>query len=429
MAVTDISEAGAIKLIPMSGTPYERGVTHGRQIAGLFASYWDEVLRSARADGSDAVSESQVCAWVRDQAGLVVSAFPDLDDEVRGIADGADVPYEAALSVAIDQGTLTEYPGGGKALVASVRGARRPSRERCLSVLVPGEYTTTGQTLLAQTWDNHDPSIMPEPFVVAFVIESSDGSRAFLSDPGWIGGAGVNDRGVGSVHTGVWVKHDQTHYASGIPYPYVARAILEAPDVEAAVASIVSAPTTGGGPSTGDSHYVISDGAQFTDVESAGDVKAVLRSQGTVFATCAHFTEAKCVEQEGAGPAERLVSAHRVARVSQLAWHNTPVSPLDLFGVLSDHTTGPGGGMVCMHGLERESSANPYGIRLAESWSSASIVVDPSGQTIWAKAGTPCCERPITEIRLEPGGFTTRVVGADTATTPRGPVAEASARL
>lgn len=361
------------RVLHLAGTPRVRGFEHGREIPGLLLAYWEELLRDVGERAERPMSEGELRTWLRDRAGLTALVAPDLDEEVRGIAEGAGVPHEIALGVTFGEEVSD---------LASALGAYRPRQTRCLSVVVPPEHTTTGGYLLAQTWDG--PDWTPDPFV--FTVEEPQGRSAFLSDPGWVGGVGVNDRGLGSVHTSTLIDHAPP----GMPYPFVARRILQADHVDAAAALVSEVPNTAG------CHFIIADDQHLVDVEAAGTVSVSLTYTGKMLSTCAHFSDPECIAKQTRP--DDPVSQYRVTRLLGLTNQRAPISPSDLFEILSDHVEGPRGRTVCMH---------PGEIR-----SLGCVVIDPTARSIWAKASNPCEDRPICKVTITDTGFRTRLINS-----------------
>jgi isopenicillin-N N-acyltransferase-like protein len=359
-----------IRLLHVKGSPHERGIEYGRQVGDALELYWQELLRDVRDRVDKPMTEEQLRAWVLERSALAVAAAPDLDDEVRGIAAGAGVDYEIALTITFGQEVND--------LTASL-GYHAPSSDpgRCLSIIVPPSRSATGGYLLAQTWDGPDWGLPP----LVCVVEEEAGSQAFLTDPGWVGGVGVNDRGVASVHTSAEISASP----GGMPYPFIARRILQASSLDGAVAAITATPSTAG------CHYVVATDEGLVDVEAAGTVSATLRYDGNLISTCANFVDPSCVAAQ-ARP-RNPVSLHRVSRLVELASSRATWAPLELFQLLSDHQPGPEGRSVCLHPTPGRSLG--------------SVVLDPSSLRMWAKSGNPCQPAPVREISLADPQFRT----------------------
>jgi len=373
--------AAAMKLVHLSGSARERGQQHGRQIPGTLEAYWRELVLDVTERSDHPLTEEQFRAWIAERAAPALKLAPELDEEIRGIAEGSGADYELAL--ANNLGEECNH-------LAHSLGWHAATAQRCLSIVVPPAQSATGGYLLAQTWDGLDWT--PDP--ILFMVEEEAGRSVYLADPGWVGGVGLNDRGLGSVHTGVATTADGT---PGLPYSFIARRIMQHDDIGSAAQSVTDMPATAG------CHYIIVDGERVVDVEIAGTANATLTCEPPI-STCAHFSDPACASQES-DPDGNRVSRYRVDRLSELIGMSAPVAPLDLFRLISDHQEGPDGAMVCRHpGTGR---------------SLGGIVIDLAGRRVWGKAGNPCLPRPVTEVRLTDSGFESQTFLLQEAQTAR----------
>jgi hypothetical protein len=345
--------------------------------------YWNELVLDVGERAERPITEADLTRWIVARAEMSMRAAPDLHEEVRGISEGAEVPYEVALGMihGEEAAHLAMSLGRGKAFPAGVPDAANSAADatRCLSLTVPGTQTQSESTLLAQTWDA--PPWIPDPVIL--VVEEVSGISAFMADPGWNGGAGANNRGLGSVHTGTLLSEAR----EGLPYPFIARRILQRGTVDDAAASVSEFPSMAG------CHYIVSDGGRTVDVEAAGTVSARLPHEG-LQSTCAHFNDRATIAQQ-ASPNDP-VSLFRVSRLLYRAAGRGQLGPLDVLAVYDDHHDGPEHGTVCLHP--------------GRSRTVGTIVVEPATHTIWANAGNPCENRPVRRVTLTEDGFETEVV-------------------
>src|SRR2546426_10011790 len=168
-----------ITLLQLSGSPRERGRQHGRMIPDTLRSYWRELVLDVTERSDHPMTEEGLRKWVAERAAPALTLAPDLEEEVKGIAEGGGVDYELAL--AVNLGEEVNH-------LAYSLGWHAPTVQRCLSIVVPPAQSATGSYLLAQTWDG--PDWTPDPFL--FAVEEEAGRSAYLADPGWVGGVGLN---------------------------------------------------------------------------------------------------------------------------------------------------------------------------------------------------------------------------------------------
>lgn len=366
-----------IRLLHLTGTPRERGVQYGRALGQEVAEYWKYVVEDIGARERP-IDETELKNWVAEKSATAMQAAPELEEEMRGIAEGAEVPYEVALGVVFGEEAVD--------LAGRSGSYREPTGTRCLSLSVPAAQTESGNLLLAQTWDG--PWWNPDPVIL--VIEESYGIQTFMADPGWNGGAGVNRHGIGSVHTGALIAEAP----EGMPYPFISRRILQQADLDGAAASIIEYPATSG------CHYIVSDGQRTLDVEAAGSIRTTLLHDG-LRSTESHFNSSRaiCQQPTTVNPGAQLISHFRTSRLVERAAAASRVTPLGVFALYDDHQEGPELGAVCLH---------PTKYRRGRTV--GTIVIEPATQTIWASAGYPCENRPIRKVSLTDDGFDSEVV-------------------
>jgi predicted choloylglycine hydrolase len=91
--------ARELKVLELSGSPYARGLQHGRTLRaeiGKLVDLWkQDVARQARSDPETLIRNFLAST---DFVPAIRKWTPDLLDEVRGIADGAGVPFDTMLA-------------------------------------------------------------------------------------------------------------------------------------------------------------------------------------------------------------------------------------------------------------------------------------------------------------------------------------------
>jgi isopenicillin-N N-acyltransferase-like protein len=351
-----------IRTLWLSGSPRDRGRQHGRAAAPWIRRYWAELVAEATIHAARPLSVEELSGWLRERAAPALALEPALAAELEGMAEGAGVPFDAVLGLNFYEEIADLVHERGR--------PPRPVGPRCSAVILPPDRTTDGTVLLAQTWDGAD--WWGDPWL--FLVEEEGRRMAYLADAGTLGGVGVNDAGLGSVHTGVTLRL----HPPGLPYTFIARRILRSRTVEEAIRMVTETPSTAG------CHYIVSDGARTVDIEMAGTVFAVRWIEG-LHATCAHFEAPECAAQQLASdvPASR----HRVERLMARAAAVTGVGPPAALELLADHLPGPEGATVCRH-------PGPA----SDSRTAAGVVIDPKGRRVLARVGNPCQRLPILEF-------------------------------
>jgi predicted choloylglycine hydrolase len=105
-----------LKVLHLSGSPYERGLQHGRRLRteiGKLVSLWKEDLgRQAKTD-----PDSLIKRFLAETNFMpaIQKWTPDLLDEVKGIADGAGLPFETmfAFQLVDEMWVYLDQPAAG----------------------------------------------------------------------------------------------------------------------------------------------------------------------------------------------------------------------------------------------------------------------------------------------------------------------------
>ena len=347
----------------LEGRPRERGRQMGELMGGLTAYYLHELLMDIGERASRPMSEAELLTWLSPRAAYAASVAPDLDEEVRGFAEAAQIPDEMAFAI---------NSGNEMNDLAASRGSSTfalPAKH-CLSIAVPAEHSTTGTVLLAQTWEG--PRTTPPPWLVT--VREGEGSSVWLTTPGWFGGTGVNSFGVGTVQTGVVLAKPPV----GLGYSYISRRMLQQHSVDGAAQAAVQYPSPSGG------HYVSADHTRVIDGLIAGDLRGSFPVEGWL-ATHAHFDDQRYEVLRH--PHDCRDSPWRTSRIIDRCQALAPLAPRELFHIFADHEGRDDGGTVCLHSGEISAIGT--------------IVIDPAGRTVWASTGSPCAHGPITEVRLD----------------------------
>ncbi|HRD27744.1 MAG TPA: C45 family autoproteolytic acyltransferase/hydrolase [Caulobacter sp.] len=215
----------AIPLIPLTGDAYERGLTHGRvcadEIHQILADWRRHVAPAAGS--ADAYREAfrsrtDFLKGFQDHA-------PHLIDELRGIAEGARVPFGQILDL-----QLLDEEWWFRQLYSQTSAAHP---HHCSALAL---RTTGGGVLVAQNFDG--ASWMEGYQRVFHHRDPVTGLDALIfSLPGILALNGINRHGVAvCVNSLVQLDGDPC----GLPVVGVIRRLLEAPDQPAAVATLRS---------------------------------------------------------------------------------------------------------------------------------------------------------------------------------------------
>src|SRR6266536_1573221 len=132
----DVAALGQGKVLYLKGTPYEQGKQLGRGAAELIH---ENIRRAIRYRDEVAAGRDQADyhAITRKNAAWAGRVFPELLDELSGIAEGANCDYEELLSLNLNTHIAYVY----SAMLS------------CTQVLATGPATANGKTYVGKTRD------------------------------------------------------------------------------------------------------------------------------------------------------------------------------------------------------------------------------------------------------------------------------------
>jgi isopenicillin-N N-acyltransferase-like protein len=244
-------------VVSVSGTPEQRGETHGEHLRGLIADgigSWAESIVSTHGLHPN----DYIAAFVAgtDYLPAISRWTPDLLEEVKGIARGSRQPWEwiYAFNLLDEEWTWAKKK-------------RQELPPGCTAV----GFATDGKTpLLAQTMDI--PSLFDgAQAVIAHASEDGRTTRVFTY-AGMIGLTGCNSDGVAVVVNNLDVLPTSS---TGLPVAFALRGILQRRNLDDAVGFVTDVPHATG------QHYGIGSPAGLASVEGWGGGVAAQEELGS----------------------------------------------------------------------------------------------------------------------------------------------------
>ncbi len=351
-----------LPVVDVAGAPYERGFQHGRQCGDLIARYPELLAEIIEDEGHLRGLEAGAARLGRDRLFAEASAFlpsltafaPHLIEEVRGIADGAQRPFDEVLLVNVRAGVL--------GLIASpvpTVGAD----DACTAFAIGPDENGGGAVLAGQNLDQ-DPR--NGDLLIVLRVEPDEGLAMLMcSFAGLVGYPGLNAAGVAvfqnALSTSVWRR-------AGMPHYFMKRVLLEQQSVADCLAVMRRSRVCSSG------NYVLADRRGLLDVELTPDGLALVEASDGVLVHANHFVDADLTLDDVLLP--RLPdSPSRVARLRELVAHEQPRAGLhSLQAALSDHAGYPTS--ICRH-EERMVTI-------------ASMIAEPERGYLHVTAGNPC---------------------------------------
>jgi isopenicillin-N N-acyltransferase like protein len=245
-------------VVDCTGDGRSRGRMHGEAAKDLVR---DALQRWAdtTAGAADIPITRYVSAILSDTALLpaMENQLPDLVEEIRGIAEGAGVPFDqvAAYNLMDEQWWYDLE--------------RAPNAEPGCSVVAVADRSM-GPALLGQNMDL--PASMDGSQVVLRIQAPGQPEALVLSAAGLLGLTGVNRAGLGiCVNTLLMLQHSR----SGLPVAAVIRGALRYERREAALAFLQSVSHASG------QHYAVGDSSGVEGIECSAAGKALSPSSGS----------------------------------------------------------------------------------------------------------------------------------------------------
>jgi isopenicillin-N N-acyltransferase like protein len=348
--------------IRVAGAPLDRGRQYGRAAAPLIArclaAYRDVFEHRAGLDWNAAV------AHARTFAGDIAAFMPDALAEMRGIADGAGVPFDAVLVLNCRS----------ELMFAAARSKGETPPGECTSFAVTPDASGDGHTLLGQNWDW--VPFARDVCVLVDVQRDDKPSFATIVEAGMVAKVGMNAAGFGMCTNTLVSERDVDR--RGVPYHVMLRALLDCESVDEA------ATTLGSAQRALSANYLVADklghAVNFETIAGGrGEIHATRPQQGLL----AHANHFLCAEFAAidAYVAKSPHSLTRLAGMRQGLLASERISVPRMQQVLRDHAHAPNG--ICSH---PDPAAHPMYARTTV----ASFIADLTGGEFWFTDGPPC---------------------------------------
>lgn len=351
----DVATLGDGKVLYLSGSPYEQGKQLGRGAADLIRENVREAhaLRTRVSDGLDLATYD---ALTRRNEAWVAREFPELLDELHGVAEGSGIDYFDLLHLNLN--TDVAY-ARAYALVFD-----------CTQVLAAGAATADGKTYIGKTRDltrgphrhvllhrDYDDGTFRNEFQVA----------GQMTLP-----VGINGHGVAVTTSGQWservvvdfARADKAwHIVNWQPVLRHARSVGEALDMIREQPRVVGM------------NAMLADSTTAVALEVTDREVHVFEPDDGILVRTNHFL---APELQAIAPTfeENRGTFDRFNRARELAdQRKGSLSAIDMVRILSDHSEPPEES-ICRH----DGTGRTY----------AATVICPQERSMWTAFGNPC---------------------------------------
>ena len=331
-------------LVEAAGSAYDMGYEHGAQAAPLIERYLGYIEKTTGRD------RTALAAGALTYVPFIEALSPPFLEEVRGLAEGADLSFEEAM-------------------ICQVRGAAAQRadvavEEGCTAFAVTGQGTIGGRTFAGQNQD-----LGPEFSDLGIVLRltPTDGRPRLVTFTfaGQLGYMGMNEHGVGEFANGL----GNAAWRPGLTHYPLKRRCLELKTVDECVDLVRAHRTCSAG------NMVFCDGqGGIADVEIRPEGIAVFIDDHPCRRLHTnHYISAEFAQHEDGNTPDSCPRLDRIRTLVAESWGEICVDRLKL--MLADHEGDPGG--ICRHG-ERNS------------YSVAGYIADPQAHVLHVRRGLGC---------------------------------------
>lgn len=355
--------------ITLTGSPYEKGFTHGsvcrEQVLRSLDSYGRRFKRSKDLMWEEAHQHAQKFL------SLFTGEYARYIEEMHGIADGAGVAFEDILTINLRTELLyTDF-------VEAERG-----NMGCTAFSAVPPVTAGNITLAGQTWDF--TRSQREATVIARIPEE-DGRPAILMflEGGFVGGKGVNSAGISLTLNALSTKQG----GIGIPLHIRMRRMLESRTLNAAYREATAAPIPFG------ANLILThkDGISLSLELDPSGVDVIMPENGIIAHTNHYYGPKMILNHSHSAGASTYV---RLQRMLQLMKSRDALTQADLESFCADHAGSPSS--ICTHPLPEHTPQQ----QLIDGATNYAFVIDLTNGIIRFACGNPC-ENGFETISLE----------------------------
>jgi isopenicillin-N N-acyltransferase-like protein len=224
-----------IRVLTVSGTPFEMGYTHGETYRDEIRRYAAErvhLVMQGKWSGGVAMSREAVLRLAEQLVPAHEAFSADLTAEMRGMAAATDLSLGELIVVS----GFTDFVD---TVYAQHQTGNRIPLDDCTAFIVP-DNLAEGQGFFGQTWDMHDTAT---EFVILLDVQYADLPNAYVfTTTGCFGQLGMNDAGLAIGINNLMAADGQI----GVTWPFVVRKMLQQRDADAALEVLRTAQLAGG---------------------------------------------------------------------------------------------------------------------------------------------------------------------------------------
>jgi isopenicillin-N N-acyltransferase-like protein len=216
-------------LIEVSGSPRERGRQYGEQAAARIRRGVGHYLAQM---GAETVEERGIGGHARAFVPAIDRFDPTYTEEMRGIAEGAGLPFEAVVLL----NCRTEILQLAKR--AAEAGDEASPDRGCTGLVCLPSITADGRVIHAQNWDWK--AECAETSVVLRIRRDDGPDILTFTEAGGLARSGFNSRGIAI--TANYLECERDYRRTGVPLALIRRKVLQSAHLAHAMAAVYATP-------------------------------------------------------------------------------------------------------------------------------------------------------------------------------------------
>ncbi len=354
-----------LELFKLGGIPFDIGYQHGKQGKERIMDFLNTIVKHGK-ELIPGLTKEKALAQARPYIPFVEAYAPHLNQEIKGIAEGARISLEEAYLLQVraefTQLTIEEKTGS----------------EGCTSFAIHKNRTEDGEVWVGQ---NLDLAPFYKDFGVMLHITPEKGPAILCySQIGSVAHAGINSAGIGWVANALY----SSGWKPGVPRPILYRLILEKGSLPEAMKVVTDAKRASS------CNYLLSHkSGEIKDIEATPEHCGMIDLEKDVLVHANHFVHPEMIPFEKR-PKDKLEnSKFRENRFKQLLTeHRGKLTIEKLKEFLADHQLHPRA--VCTH-----AEGNPWNIATITA-----MIAQPSRGIMHVALGQACERQYVTSYSI-----------------------------
>ncbi|HEY96026.1 MAG TPA: hypothetical protein G4O15_13930 [Dehalococcoidia bacterium] len=352
--MSDIKNKGKIKIVDVGGSHYEMGFQYGKtcpEISGMLD------LTYRIYGGKDEI-QSIVEKYIPMYLPYTEKYAPEIVEEMRGMADGANVNLQDIIFLNITYEISVPFVMNG-----------------CTAFAAVGEATTNGELIAGQHFDHVEPW---REFMILLRMKPADGPDIMaVTAAGCLGLVGFNSAGV-SVNLNLLRNKDSLKPAGGVPTHVMLRKLLMSENLGEAITLIASAEGR-----SAKNYLLASSQGDIIDVETTRDDLEILYPEKEILthANCFETDRFKSTDLAPLLVPDSYIRSHTLFRLMER--HYGQISVDTMKQCLQNHNNYPNS--ICRH--PNPKAPLPISRMMKTLYS---IISCPKEQKAYIAYGNPC---------------------------------------